>query len=470
MTRNSCYTKCFESNAGTLCVRMAQKLPVLVIVGRPNVGKSTLFNRLAGQRLAVVEDTPGVTRDRLYSEGEWRGRQYTLVDTGGILFYEEDPLVEQIRIQAQVAMEEADVIVFLGDAEAGITPDDWELANRLRGIKTPVLVVVNKSDNTKRDAMANEFFELGLGEVYPVSALHGRGVAEVLDAAVDHFPPSEPVEKKDEIRLAIIGRPNVGKSSLLNAFCGEQRAIVSNIPGTTRDAIDTMLEYRGDTFRLIDTAGLRRRGKIQGSIEYYMAMRAQRAIERADCALVVMNGPEGLTDGDKRIAKIAHDAGRAVVFAVNKWDLIEPPDGQPRKRSMIKDDLLRIIHNELPEIGYARAVFTSAKESAGLEPCLDMVLQALDNYSFRIATGPLNRLIQEATYVKPLSRKGRQLKIYYATQVQTRPPTFALFCNEPDLVHFSYLRYLENKLREVYPLPGTQLRLLVRSSHKKDEK
>jgi GTPase len=447
---------------------MSAKTPVVVIVGRPNVGKSTLFNRLVGRRVAVVEDTPGITRDRLYAETEWNGKRFVVVDTGGILFYQDDPLVEQIRVQAEVALAEADVILFMADASTGVTPDDRDLANRLRGVKKPLLVVANKTDNPQRESLATEFYELGLGEVYPVSGLHGRGVADVLDVAVDLLPdvPAD-AEQVDEIRLAIIGRPNVGKSSLLNAFTGEQRAIVSDIPGTTRDAIDTMLEYKGERVRLIDTAGMRRRGKIQRTVEYYMVDRAQRAIERADCALVVIDGSEGLTDGDKRIGKIAHDAGKACVFAVNKWDVKEPPDGLPRRKSPLKKDFLTILRNEFPELSYAPARFTSAVESAGLEPVLDTVLHALENYSFRISTGTLNRLIQDAIFERPYSSKGRQFKVYYSTQVSTRPPTFVLFCNDPELLHFSYKRYLENRIRKEYPLEGTPIRVIARSSHEK---
>jgi GTP-binding protein len=448
---------------------MRSKLPVVVIVGRPNVGKSTLFNRLVKKRVAVVEDTPGITRDRLYAEAEWSGKRFTVVDTGGIVFQEEDPLAEQIRVQADVALAEADAVLFLADVTSGVNPDDRDLANKLRGSKTPIYIVVNKADHPGRDSYVTEFYELGLGEVWPVSGLHGRGVADLLDEVVEKLPFARVEEdEREEIRLAIVGRPNVGKSSLINAFTGEQRMIVSDIAGTTRDAIDTVLEYRDEKFRLIDTAGIRRRGKIQGTVEYYMVNRAQKAIERCECALVVVDGNEGLTDGDKRIAKLAFDEGKACVFAVNKWDLKEPPDGQPRKRSQIKKDMKRIIENELPELSYATVAFSSAKESAGLEPILDAALQAVENYSFRISTGQLNKLIQDAVFSRPYTSKGKALKIYYATQVGTRPPTFALFCNDPDLLHFSYQRYLINKLRAAYPLEGTPIRVVARASHKRD--
>jgi GTP-binding protein len=446
---------------------MRGSLPVIVIVGRPNVGKSTLFNRLVRRRVAVVEDTPGVTRDRLYAETEWNGKRFIIVDTGGILFMDEDPLVDQIRVQAEVALVEADIILFMTDAESGISPADMDLANRLRGIKKPVIVIPNKSDNPHRDSMASEFYEMGFGDIRPLSSLHGRGVADLLDEVVELMPVNE-VEKEDieEVRLAIVGRPNVGKSSLLNAFTGEQRAIVSDIPGTTRDAIDTVLKYNGVNFRLIDTAGLRRRGKVQGTIEYYMAERATRAIERADCSLVVVNGTEGLTDGDKRIAKIAHEAGRACVFAINKWDMKEPPDGRPRNLTMLKKDFIKIIRNEFPELKYAQICFTSATEGAGLEPVLNTTLSALESFSFRIPTGTLNRLIQEAVFARPYTTKGRALKIYYATQASTRPPTFVLFVNDIELMHFSYKHYLENQIRKQYPMEGTPIRLNVKASHK----
>lgn len=449
---------------------MRTRLPVVVIVGRPNVGKSTLFNRLVRRRVAVVEDTPGITRDRLYAETEWNGRKFQVVDTGGIVFNEEDPLADQIRVQANIALEEADVILFMTDASHGLSPDDQDLARELRPVKKPVLLVVNKADHANRDLHANEFYALGLGEVYPISGLHGRNVADLMDIVVDLLRPTEELEEeegKEEIRVAIIGRPNVGKSSLVNAFTGEQRMIVSNIAGTTRDAIDTELKYKEETFRLIDTAGIRRRGKIQGSVEYYMVDRAQKAVDRADCALVVVDGSEGLTDGDKRIMKLAHDAGKAVVFAINKWDTQEPPDGRPRQKSELKQAFLKQVENEIPELNYATAAFTSAKESAGLEPVLDEVLRAQEAYSFRVATGALNRLIQDAVFARPFTRHGKHLKIYYATQVSTRPPTFVLFCNDPELLHFSYERYLMNKIREAFPLQGTPVRIRTKSSHSK---
>lgn len=447
---------------------MSAKLPVVVIVGRPNVGKSTMFNRFIKQRVAVVEDTPGVTRDRLYAETMWRGKKFTVVDTGGILFSDEDPLIEQIRIQAEVAIAEADVILFMADASSGLTPDDRDLAQRLRGLVKPIFIVVNKSDNPQRDQVAGEFYELGLGDVWPVSGLHGRGVADLLDEVVALLPEGDGSdEEHEEIRLAIVGRPNVGKSSLLNAFTGEQRSIVSDIPGTTRDAIDTLIDYQDERFRLIDTAGIRRKGKIQGTVEYYMVNRATRALERAECALVVINGVEGLTDGDKRIAKLAHEANKACVFVINKWDQREPGDKLVNTKSPLKKEMIQTLRDEIPELSYAPVVFTSAREGLGLEPVLKTVLVALENYSFRISTGALNRIIQDAMFRRPYSSKGRAFKVYYSTQISTRPPTFVLFCNNPDYMHFSYQRYLENQLRDKFPLQGTPVRIFTRSSHER---
>lgn len=450
---------------------MAAKLPTVVIVGRPNVGKSTIFNRLAGKRIAVVEDTPGVTRDRLYTETDWNGKRFRIVDTGGIMYSQDDPLIDQIRLQAQIAIEEADVVLFVADVSAGVNPDDIELANRMRSLKKPIFIVVNKADNPQRDAYAQEFYSLGLGDVWPISGLHGRGVADLLDEVVDLLPTlSEQAEVKEESRLAIIGRPNVGKSSLLNAFAGETRSIVSDIPGTTRDAIDTELTWNDEAFRLVDTAGIRRRGKIQGTVEYYMVNRATKALERADCGVVVVNGEEGLTDGDKRIAKLSLTMGKACVFAVNKWDLVEEPGDVKKPKTQPKQEFTRQLRDETPELFYAPIVFTSAKEGIGLEAVLRTASMALQNHAFRISTGHLNRLIQDATYEKPLTRKGRPVRIYYATQVSTKPPTIVLFANDADLVHFSYLRYLENQIRKNFPLEGTPLNILVRSSHERKER
>lgn len=449
---------------------MSLKLPTVVVVGRPNVGKSTFFNRVAGRRIAVVEDTPGITRDRLYVEVEWYAYKFQLVDTGGILFGDDDPLVEQIRVQAEVAIAEADVVIFLVDCVDGLTAGDMELANRMRSIKKPLYIVANKADNRKRQEVASEFYELGIGEVFPVSALNGFGVSDLLDTVCENLPKFADLEETpDELRLAIVGRPNVGKSSILNAFTGESRAIVSSIPGTTRDAIDMLVEFKGEPIRLIDTAGLRRRGKIQGTVEYYMALRATQAVERAHCALVLVDGTEGLTDGDKRTMKLSHDEGRALVIAVNKWDEKEPPTGDCSKMTPLKKDFVRIIRDQMPEVSYAPISFTSAKEATGLEKVLTNVLIAADSWNFRISTGHLNRLIQDALFERPHSRKGKLLKVYYATQVAARPPTIVLFCNDPELMHFSYKRYLENTIRKAFPLQGTPIRIETRARRTNDD-
>jgi GTP-binding protein len=443
---------------------MTSGLPTVVIVGRPNVGKSTLFNRIAGRRIAVVQDTPGVTRDRLYAECERHGRRFNLVDTGGLLFGDDDPLVEQIRIQAEVAISEAEVVLFMVDAVDGLTPGDWQLAERLRGIKRPVLVLVNKADNREREQAAHEFWGLGIGEVRTVSAVHGFGVESVMDEVVKGFPKDLGEMPDDTLKLAIVGRPNVGKSSMLNALVGEERAIVSDIPGTTRDAIDTPIVYKGQSYRLIDTAGIRRRGKYQGSVEYYMVLRATRALERADCALVVVDGIEGVTDGDKRVMKAAHDMGKPLVVAVNKWDQREPPTGELGKNSPIKRDFLKTLRDEMPEASYAIVRFSSALEGSGLDGVMNAVKRAVEHWGFRAGTGELNRIVQDAVFEKPLVRSGKAAKVYFATQPETRPPTFVLFVNDPDLFHFSYLRYLENQIRKAHPLEGTPIRVVARRS------
>jgi GTP-binding protein len=447
---------------------MSAALPTVVIVGRPNVGKSTLFNRIAGRRIAVVQDTPGVTRDRLYAECEHHGRRFQLVDTGGLLFGDDDPLVEQIKVQAEVAISEADVVLFMVDAADGPMPGDWDLANRLRGFEKPVFLVVNKADNKQREQIANEFYALGVGELVAVSAVHGTGVDSLFDDVVKGFPKDLGEMPDDTLKLAIIGRPNVGKSSMLNALVGEERAIVSDIPGTTRDAIDTPIVYKGQAFRLIDTAGIRRRGKVQGSVEYYMVLRATRALERADCALVVVDGVDGLTDGDKRVMKSAHDLGKPLVIAVNKWDLREPPTGELGKSSPVKRDFLKTLSNEIPEVGYAIIRFTSALESSGLDGVMKAVRTAYENWNFRATTGELNRIVQDATFEKPLVRKGKPAKVRFVTQPETRPPTIVMFVNDPDLFHFSYIRYLENSIRKVHPLEGTPLRVVARRSSGED--
>jgi len=436
------------------------RLPTVAIVGRPNVGKSTLFNRLVGRRLAIVEDTPGITRDRLYGETEWRGRAFQAVDTGGVLLDDTDPLIVQVRIQALAAIEEADVILLLVDAVEGITPADEELAEVLRITTKPVLLVANKVDNTRREADAAEFYALGWEEVFTVSAVHGHGVAEVLDRVVDLLPPATLLEEEETtIRLAIVGRPNVGKSSLVNAILGAPRVIVSDIPGTTRDAIDTPFERDGQKMVLIDTAGIRRPGKVQGSVEYYSVLRAQKAIQRCDVALLVLDGPQGVTDGDKRVGGYAVEEGRACVVVVNKWDLMK----NPTSRALMLD-FTRIFRKECPFLHFAPLVFASALAGMGVPAVVDTALEAVEAHAHRIPTGILNRLLHDAVDARPYSRKGKNLKVYYATMPSTKPPTIVLFVNDPDIVHFSYLRYLENQIRRQFPLEGTPIRIEVREA------
>ena len=449
-----------KTSAQTIGESQRMSLPTVAIVGRPNVGKSTLFNRLVGRRVAIVEDTPGITRDRLYGEAEWRGRAFQVVDTGGVLLEEDDPLITQVRIQALAAIEEADVILFMVDAVEGITPADEELADVLRTTTKPVLLIANKVDNARREADAAEFYALGWDEVFTISAVHGHGVAEVLDRVVELLPPAISAEEEDiAIKLAIVGRPNVGKSSLVNAMLGAPRVIVSDIPGTTRDAIDTPFERDGQKMVLIDTAGIRRPSKVQGSVEYYSVLRAQKAIKRCDVALLVLDGPEGVTDGDKRVGGYAVDEGRACVVVVNKWDLMKNPTS---KTLMI--DFTRIFRKECPFLHFAPLVFASALTGMGVSAVVDTALEAAEAHAHRIPTGMLNRLIHNAADARPYSRKGKMLKVYYATMHSVQPPTVLLFVNDPDIVHFSYLRYLENQIRQQFPLEGTPIRMEVREA------
>ncbi|MDW8051919.1 MAG: ribosome biogenesis GTPase Der [Armatimonadota bacterium] len=454
-----------------------QRKPVLAIVGRPNVGKSALFNRLIGQRVAIVEDTPGVTRDRLYGEAEWLGQPFVVIDTGGILFSDEDPLIQQVRVQAQVAIHEADCILFLVDARDGLTPADEEIADMLRRGNKPVVLVVNKADNPKLwDAQRAEFFALGLGDPLPISAIHGHNIAEMLERAFAQIATTateakaESEEAEEPVKLAIVGRPNVGKSSLLNAILGEPRAIVSPIAGTTRDAIDTPFTWKGQPVVLIDTAGIKRPGRVRRSLEYYAQVRAKRAIERADVAIVVVDATEGITHYDRRIAQLATEAGRGVVWAINKWDLREPPDGNVDQQTTLKKDFIRGAEHELKWLDYAPYTFISALHRKGIERLLDTCMVVAEFHCMRIGTGELNRMIHEWQYEHPFTRKGKQLKIYYATMASVRPPTIVLFVNHPDIVHFSYLRYLENQLRRRYEYTGVPIRWVIRAAHEEREK
>lgn len=432
--------------------------PVVAIVGRPNVGKSTLFNRIVGERLAIVEDVPGVTRDRLYSKAEWLGRSFHLIDTGGIDFDDHDILLESIRHQAELAIDEADVIILVVDGTVGITDQDQDVARMLFRSKKPVVLAVNKIDNPQRLHDIYEFYSLGVGEPFPVSGAHATGIGDLLDEVIKHFPESEDDEYDDDvIRVSLIGRPNVGKSSLVNALLGEERVIVSDIAGTTRDAIDTPFTFEGQEYVLIDTAGMRKRGKVYESTEKYSVMRALRAMERSDVVLVVLNGEEGIIEQDKKVAGYAHEAGRGVIIVVNKWDAVEKDE-----RTMNK--FIAEIREEFKYLSYAPILFVSAKTKQRVHTILPKVSQVAEQHAMRIATPVLNDLIQEATTVTPPpSDKGRRLRINYATQVAVKPPTFVLFVNDTELMHFSYQRYLENKIREAFPLEGTPIRIIVRN-------
>ncbi len=434
--------------------------PLVAIVGRPNVGKSTLFNRIVGRRLAIVEDVSGITRDRLYAESDWNGREFVLIDTGGLLLNNQDALVAEVTTQAQVALEEADVVILMVDALAGIHPLDKDIVDYLRGSDKPILMAANKADNEARATDSAEFYELGLGEVFPISALNGRTVADLLDAVVAAMPtePTEETYPEDAVRIAIIGRPNVGKSSLVNAILGEKRVIVSDIPGTTRDAIDTVFTRGDSTVVLIDTAGIRRSGKIQGSIEYYTVLRALRSMERADVAMVVIDADEGLRDGDKRVAGFAHDAGRALVIVVNKWDLAS----EEKDMREFADN----VRKQIPFADYAPVVFTSAKTGMGVLAAVDTATDVASNHAMRISTGELNRLLQDAVDNHPYARKGKELRIRYVTMPTVKPPTIVVFVNNTDLVHFSYARYLENTIRKTFAYEGTPIRLSFRQAKK----
>jgi GTPase len=428
--------------------------PIVAIVGRPNVGKSTLFNRLLGERVAIVEDRPGITRDRVYGHSEWSGREFTVVDTGGLGLGDEDPFGVHIQQQAETAIAEADLILLLVDTREGLTPGDEDVAEVFRASGRPILLVANKADNPRQEANAHEFYRLGLGDVFAVSSHSGRGVGDLLDEVVERLPPPEAQEEEeDRIRVAIVGRPNVGKSSLLNAILGEERVIVSPLAGTTRDAVDVPFEYLEHRFTLVDTAGIRRAGKIQGSVEFYTVLRAERALERADVAVLVVDSHAGLVDGDKRVGGLADEAGRGCVIFVNKWDLIA---------GMSPREFGTIVRNEMPFMSWAPIVVGSAAEGRGLEDLLDTCVDVANNHAMRVATGELNRVVREAVDRRPYTRRGREFKVYYATQVAVKPPTFALFVNDPEIVHETYMRYLENQFRAAFGFSGTPIRLLNR--------
>ncbi len=439
---------------------------LIAIVGRPNVGKSTLFNRLVGRRIAIVDDTPGITRDRLYAPFDWGGHEATVIDTGGIVLNNEDPLTVQVRRQADIAMDEADAILFVCDGADGITAADRDLADALRASDRPIFLVVNKADNNRQVQEASEFYELGMGQVYVISAVHGHGLGDLLDDVVDVLPKdSEVGEDADTVRLAVIGRPNVGKSSLTNAILGEDRVIVSPIPGTTRDAIDTRLERDGQTILLIDTAGIRRAGKIQGSIEYYTVLRAKTAIDRCTVGVTVLDGLDGITDGDKRVAGFAHEAGKASVIVINKWDLVDEGiiRGKRPDKALMEEFTFNF-RKQVPFLSYAPLVFCSAQHRFSVSEVIDTALSAASSHALRISTSELNRIMRDAVIAHPRMERGKHLKIYYATMPRVQPPTVLIFVNDPELIHFSYERYLENRIRAVYPFEGTPIVIRTRKA------
>lgn len=431
-------------------------LPIVAIIGRPNVGKSTLFNRIAQRRVAIVEGEPGVTRDRLMLPCRWLDHKFLLVDTGGIEPAPESEIEIGTRRQAEIAIAEADVILFVVDVRSGLTAADYEVAEILRRAAKPVILVANKADGAAGEVSSLEFHALGIGDPVPVSAEHGRNIGDLLDRVVAHFPEMAEDEETDVISVTVLGRPNVGKSSLVNRIIGEDRMIVSDLPGTTRDAIDTEVEHDGQVYRLIDTAGLRRKSRIESDVERYSVLRAIRAAERSDVCLLVLDATEGVTEQDRRIAGIPHEAGKGIVIVVNKWDLIE-------KDAKTMDRYDEQVRNELAFISYAPSLYISAKTGQRVHTVLDTVRFVAEQGALRVKTGRLNEVIQEAVQMhQPPSRKGRRLKILFAQQVGVQPPHFVLFVNDPELFHFSYQRYIENRLREAFGFAGNPVLISVR--------
>lgn len=432
--------------------------PIVAIVGRPNVGKSTLFNRIIGERIAIVEDVPGITRDRLYRETEWMDKPFLLVDTGGITSNKNDPFNVKVYNQAQLAIEEADVIWFVVDAREGLHPLDQEIADILRKTQKPLILVGNKVD-TYDPALASDFYPLGFGPPILVSAEHALNLGDLLDQTVAEFPVQQQ-EVEDAIGVALIGRPNTGKSSLLNALLGEERVIVSPLPGTTRDAIDTPVQYGGTNYILVDTAGIRRKARVEEAVEYYSVLRAIRAVERADVALVVLDATDFLAEQDKKVAGIAHEAGKAVIIVVNKWDLVEKDDRTAKA-------FTEKIRAELSFLEYAPVLFVSAKTGQRVNKVLPEVFKVANEFTKRVPTRALNALLREALLRhQPPSHKGKQLKVYYATQVKVKPPTIQLWVNDPALMHFSFRRFLENQIRANFGFTGSPIHFLVRSRTK----
>jgi len=436
--------------------------PVVAIVGRPNVGKSTLFNYIVGKRISIVEDTPGVTRDRIYADAEWRNRNFTLIDTGGIEPYSEDTIMQQMKRQAEVAMETADVIIFLVDAKEGMTASDREVATMLRKTHKPIILAVNKVDNPGNlPPEVYEFYNLGLGDMIVISSIHGLGIGDLLDEVYKYLPEDVEEEYEDDvIKVAVVGKPNVGKSSLINRIIGEERVIVSDIPGTTRDAIDTYIEKENTKYVFIDTAGIRRKSKIVENIERYSTIRSWRAIERADVCLIMIDAQEGVTEQDTKIAGYAHEQGKASIIVVNKWDLVEKETGT-------LEEYRKSVYERLGFMTYAPVLFISSKTGQRVGRLFELINFVNDQASFRISTGMLNDLVNEAVaMVQPPSDKGKRLKIYYMTQSGVKPPTFVIFVNDMELMHYSYERYLENQLRRSFGFEGTPIRFIHRERDK----
>ncbi len=437
--------------------------PIVAIVGRPNVGKSTLFNTLAGERISIVKDYPGVTRDRIYADVDWLNYKFTLIDTGGIEPDTGDKMLKHMREQAMIAIDTADVIMFLVDVKQGLVDADYKVADMLRKSHKPVVLVVNKVDNfEKYQSDVYEFYNLGIGDPYPISATSKTGLGDMLDVVIENFNSSDEETEEDEIpKVAIIGKPNVGKSSIINKLVGEDRVIVSDIAGTTRDAIDTVVKYNKQEYVFIDTAGLRRKSKIKEEIERFSIIRTVAAVERCDVAILVIDANEGVTEQDAKIAGIAHERGKGIIIAVNKWDAIEKDD-----KTMYKyNNKIREVLSFMP---YAEIMYISALTGQRLNKIYDMIDMVIQNNSMRIATGVLNEIVTEATALKqPPSDKGKRLKIYYTTQAAVKPPTFVIFVNDKQLMHFSYLRYLENKIREAFGFKGTSLKFFVRERKEK---
>lgn len=432
--------------------------PVVAIVGRPNVGKSTLFNKLVGARLSIVDDTPGVTRDRIYGDCEWGGRTLLLVDTGGIEPYSDDIILKQMRRQAQLAIDSADVIILVTDVRSGVVSTDREVASMLQKSGKPIVLCVNKCDTVgEPPAEYYEFYNLGLGEPIAVSSVHGMGTGDLLDAVCEYLPPAEENEEEDDtVKVAVIGKPNVGKSSLVNAILGEDRMIVSDIAGTTRDATDSYVENKYGKFVFIDTAGLRRKSRVYDSIEKYSVIRARMAVERAQVCVIMIDAVEGFTEQDSKVAGIAHELGKACIIAVNKWDAVE-------KDGKTMDSYRKKLMNDFSFMSYAPIIFISAKTGLRLDRLFELIKYVDDQNAMRISTGRLNDLLADATArVQPPTDKGRRLKIFYMTQASTRPPTFVCFVNRKDLFHYSYQRYIDNQIRSVFGLEGTPTRMIIR--------